>query len=285
MARHRYCLIGYPISHSLSPVIMAYTFNKLNIDAEYTLEEVKIDRLGERLSHILRIYDGFNVTMPLKKVVIQFLNGISKEVEIIDAVNTVKKGNKGFIGYNTDWIGVKKSLEHFNIKNLDRAIVIGVGGAGRAAIYALKDISKRVVALNRTFENALKVKKRFERFGFEIDIYPLNREYLKSLLRKADLVVNATPVGMDTRGSIIPEDLIVEGIIYFDMVYRPLKTPLLRSALEKGGLSIDGLWMLIYQALEAVKIWFGKTIDATELRRYLVRGGYIWRDTENHMAR
>ena len=279
----RYCLIGFPTSHSLSPTIMNYIFERNDVEAEYDLIDVNKEDIGVKIQYLRERYDGFNVTMPLKEEMLRFVDRVGDEVELIGSINTVRIVNRRMDGYNTDWIGVKRTLDRFGIGDIDMAMVIGAGGAGKAAIYALKDYAQEIIVVNRTYSRALETKKMFERIGVQIKAYQLNLENLKKLIPNSQLVINATPVGMNSDVSIIPGRLIRNGITVFDMVYRPLNTRLLREASNRGAKTIDGLWMLIYQAIEAVRIWLGINEDADEIRKFLEGEILRWRDTANHL--
>lgn len=266
----KYCLIGDPVEHSLSPLIMNYLFKKYGLNAIYYTARVEENKLRNTII-TFRTLDikGFNVTMPLKTSIISFLDDLDDSANTIKAVNTVKNIDGELIGYNTDWIGVSKSLEINGIENVDTCVVLGAGGAARATIYALSRLSKTIYVLNRTYEKAVDIKHQFSEFN--IDIVPLqyNIDNLERALNNAELLINATPVGMNKWESLIPPRMLRKDLCIMDMVYRPLKTKLLKDALDTGAKIIDGLWILIMQAAAAFNIWTGIYPDIHELRRFV----------------
>ena len=268
--KHKLFLIGYPIRHSLSPHIMNYIFKENDVNAVYSLYEIEsgLDSVvkGFREDGIY----GFNVTIPYKEEIIKHLDIISPEAGEIGAVNTVHNLEGMFIGHNTDWLGVYKPITRFGGDNFDRALIIGAGGAAKAAVYALKDLVKNVYIANRTFSRALELSRRFQRFFREAVPLRLTPKDLGDVVSRMDIIINATPVGIRRGEKPIPTDRLGPDTIVFDMIYRPLETELIREAREKGLKTIDGLWMLIYQAVEAVKIWFGVPAEVERIRRYIV---------------
>jgi len=273
-------LIGYPIRHSLSPMIMDYIFRSKGINAFYTLYEVKssIEHIIKRFRE-MEVY-GFNVTIPYKEEVIRFLDYISQEADVIGAVNTVHNSDGELIGYNTDWYGVYKPITRFGGNNFDTALVIGAGGAAKAAVYGLKELVDKIYIANRTYDRAVKLCRRFDSFFKEMKHLKLFSDEVDRIISKADILINATPVGMKKGEKPINLESVERDVIVFDMIYKPLKTELIKEAEEKGLKTIDGLWMLIYQAVEAVKIWFNASADVDDVRRYIlgkvIKDGGIW---------
>lgn len=267
----RYFLIGDPVEHSLSPLIMNYLFRKYGINAIYHPARVIEDELMDILTSFREIgVRGFNVTMPLKTAILRFLDDLDDSAYTIKAVNTVKNIDEALVGYNTDWIGVLRSLETYRVGDIDTAAVLGAGGAAKASIYALSKISGKVYVLNRTYEKAIALKKKLRELDIEIVPLRYNINNLEMALNDAELVINATPIGMNKWESPIPSRLLREDLYVMDMVYRPLKTKLLNDALDAGARVIDGLWMLITQAAEAFKIWTGIYPDIYRLRRFVL---------------
>lgn len=255
-----YGLIGHPVRHSLSPAMHNVLFGRHGINAVYLAFDVPPQELKPTLEGLRFLSMGFNVTMPHKTAVAELVDSLSKDSEELGSVNTVINRNGKLLGCTTDGIGARRALERAIELGGRRVLVIGAGGGGRAIAYELaKD--NEVVVLNRTLEKA----KRLERFGVSGE--RLKGENLEKYLRWAEIVVNATSVGMNEERSVIPPDLLTVGKVVMDTVYHPLKTLLLRSAEERGCKTVDGLWMLVYQAVESFHLWTGITPDAGFMRR------------------
>lgn len=253
-----YGLIGKPVEHSLSPAIHNALFKKHKINAIYLPFEVDDLESAVKGARALGI-QGLNVTMPYKERILEFLDGISDDANVIGSVNTIVNREGKFVGYNTDGIGVLKALKRFvEIKN-KRILVLGAGGAGRAIAYTLSKLTE-VVVLNRTERKA----KELEKFGVKGEKLSKGRlEYYSSW---ADIVINATPIGMNEDRSPVPGELLRKNQVVFDIVYSPLETRLLREAREAGCLTIDGLWMLVYQGAESFRLWTGIKPDVEFMR-------------------
>ncbi|ACJ16624.1 aroE shikimate 5-dehydrogenase [Thermococcus onnurineus NA1] len=259
-----YGLIGRPVSHSLSPAMHNALFRLYGMNAVYLAFEVSdlegaikgIRALGIR---------GLNVTMPHKETVVGHLDGLSSEAEALNSVNTVVNRGGELIGHNTDGVGARKALERFTKLKGRRVLIIGAGGAGKAIAHELSKVAS-VVVLNRTPERA----KTLERFGIEVG--RLERSRLEAEIRNADVLINATPVGMNEERSIVPPELLPEGAVVMDAVYTPPKTLLLREAEARGCLTVDGLWMLVYQGAESFRLWTGVSPDVDFMRRVALEG-------------
>ncbi|MBO8173771.1 MAG: shikimate dehydrogenase [Thermococcus sp.] len=254
-----YGLIGKPVEHSLSPAIHNALFKKYNINAVYLAFEVNDLDSAVKGVRALGI-SGLNVTMPHKEQILEFLDGLSEEAKAIGSVNTIVNREGKLIGYNTDGIGALKALKRFTEVENKNILVLGAGGAGKAIAYTLSRLAK-VVVLNRTERKA----KELEKFGVKGE--KLSKESLEHYLSWADIVINATSLGMNEDKSPIPKKLLRENLVVFDIVYFPLETKLLREAREVGCLTIDGLWMLIYQGAESFKLWTGVKPDVEFMRK------------------
>lgn len=266
----KFCLIGDPVEHSLSPIIMNTLFKKHNLNAIYFTCRVRTENLEEAVKGIKALdIRGFNVTMPHKISVMEYLDEISTDSKIIGAVNTVFNKRNKLIGYNTDWLAMKKILENYRSKILNRCVILGAGGTARASLFAVSKFCNEVVIVNRTYKKALKLVKIYKEFIPNLTAEKFNISTLKKVIPQSDLIINATPLGMDGKTSPIPSEIISSDMIVVDLIYKPLKTPLLKYAEEKGSIIIDGLWILLYQALEGFKIWTGLRPDIGNLRTVL----------------
>ncbi len=245
-------LIGSPVSHSLSPLMHNTAFRKLKLPYRYEAIEVRASQLPEAAETLRRPdVGGFNVTMPLKEAILEYLDEVSREAEIIGAVNTVVNVGGRLAGYNTDVAGVRVALEKAGVE-ARRAVVLGAGGAAKAVVYCLAELGAEVTVLNRTLARARRLAERMPATPAE-----LSRRSLREHIPRADLVVNATPVGMDGESTLVDRSLLRRHQAVLDLVYRPLKTPLLREAEAAGAKPIPGVEVLVAQGAEAFRIWTG----------------------------
>jgi len=246
---------GYPCAHSMSPKLFNALFDFCHLNYHYTwFEDPELDEIMD----VARAIDakGLSVTIPFKHDVIQYLDEIDEHAaQQIGAVNTVVFACGTGIGYNTDWLGVRKPL--ISMKGA-KAVLLGAGGVAAGAAYALKDLDMDVTILNRTPENAKKLAERFDCAWGTWD---------KFERIKPDLVVNATPLGMqpDTRNPL-REDQLYKDLTVFDLVYTPPVTPLIEAARAKGCRTISGIEMFIEQAREQFYLFFGMDIPVEKVR-------------------
>lgn len=253
----KYCVIGYPIKHSLSPKIFNRAFKKLKIPARYEACEVRLENLAKFMRGFREKYSGANVTIPHKEKIIKFLDKLSPEAKKIGAVNViVNKGGK-LIGHNTDCFGAMKALKSA-VKNLrgKNATVLGAGGAARAIIYGLKKAGARIAILNRTLSRAKKLARDFKcKFGGIEDFNPL----------ECDILINATSVGMWPNIKETPFVQLKNLLRYLktkpivmDIIYRPLLTKFLRDAKQVGCRIIIGDKMFLSQAKRTLNLFLQK---------------------------
>ena len=265
----KFGLIGYPLGHSLSAVIHKAGFKSLGIEANYEILETPPEELVDRVKYFKRNdYEGFNVTIPLKLPISLFVQEVDKYADIAGAVNTVKiNSDKTFKGYNTDAMGFKKAIP----QNLDfsgaNVALLGTGGASRAAVLALSELGVKYIGVyTRNIPNAMDymayMRRKFPQIEFESHQIDLVRD-----LSKYQLLVNTTPIGMLGRSADMTP--IEENVLrtmpanstVYDVIYNPKKTILLKLAEKLGYNTINGLDMLVYQAVAAPDIWFGQTPD------------------------
>lgn len=271
-------VIGYPIKHSLSPMMhnTAFALNKLNYN--YIPFEVPGSFLKDAVRGMVALnIKGFNVTLPHKEKICEHLNNLSEEAIIIGAVNTVVNDAGQLYGYNTDVYGIIKSLEPYK-KELSgsTATLIGAGGAARSAIYALITHFKvkRINIINRTFQRADSLKEYFSsRLLFNsIKAYELIPPDNVELIRNSKLVVNTTSVGMmpEIDDSPIPNaEPFMKDQIVFDMVYNPLKTKFLKFAHSKEAIIVDGLKMFVEQGAKSFELWTGEKMKTRRIYNLL----------------
>ncbi len=254
------CLIGHPVKHSVSPSMHNKAFETLKMNYVYLSFDVYPGNLDDAVKGLKAIdVRGFNVTIPYKEEVIGYLDHVDLIARRVGAVNTVVNSSNSLIGYNTDVEGVETTLRLNSIKLYDEEIVVlGAGGAARAAVFTfLSHSPRRVTIINRTFEKAKEVAREFNPEICRPE--PLTRKSIQESLKNAYLLVNATPVGMKPGedASLIGKDLLNPDLTVFDMIYNPLKTKLLSYAEEIGAKTVNGVDMLVGQGAASFKLWTG----------------------------
>jgi len=251
-------LVGTPVEHSLSPPMHEAGYEAVGLDARYvTFEPAPTDGArAVRAAGTLGV-SGLNVTIPFKEDVLEAVDPAPLAARI-GAVNTVDFATDPPTGYNTDATGLVRALGHHGVALEGTAVVVGAGGAGRAAAFALADEGLAVQVANRTVATA-------EALAAEIEGATAHGlEALPDLLPGADLLVNATSVGMEEDRSPVPAAALHGDLAVLDAVYTPLETRLLREAADAGARTVDGAWMLLFQGVEAFERWTGEAapVDA-----------------------
>lgn len=255
-------LIGDPVEHTMSPVMHNAAFRELGIDCRYLAFRVKKEELGKAIDGMRALnIRGLNVTIPHKVDVLRFLDKLDPLAEKIGAVNTIINDNGVLTGDNTDASGWLQALLAQGIDPQHKNVVIlGAGGASRAISFILADRGARLSILNRLQELdwAIALASRIsETFGQKVAALELTRDNLIRALPEADILVNATSVGMspDIDQTPVPGDLLRPNLIVFDIVYNPLKTRLRKEAEAAGAVTISGLDMLVWQGALAFEKW------------------------------
>lgn len=266
-------LLGEPVAHSLSPLIHNTAFRALGLNAAYLAARVAPEALGEAVAGLRALgMMGANVTIPHKRTVRPYLDGLTPEADAIGAANTITRLDDGTLhGDNTDAAGFLSGLDASAMRGTD-ALVFGSGGAARAVVYALltalRPTSLTIAA--RTTDRAEALAESFVRFDERgaLRVVPL----AEAPVRRSRLVVNATPLGMhpDVEATVWPnaDDFGPDHTVY-DLVYAPAETRLLREAAQRGASTIDGLAMLIGQAAAAFEQWTGQAMPADAVRAAL----------------
>ena len=252
------CLIGKPVKHSLSPIIHNVALNDLNLNYVYVAFEIEENQLENAIKGIKALgIKGANVTMPYKTEVFKYLDELSEDAKEIGAVNTILNEDGVLKGYNTDGIGALRALEKFTELDDKKVILLGAGGAAKAIAVTISKKISEITILNRTERKAVEIALKLKEKGFNAKALKLNSKNLRNEIKSAHILINATSVGMNSNESPVPKHLLKPGLVVFDIVYSPLETKLLKNAREKDCITIDGLWMLIYQGAESFKIWTG----------------------------
>lgn len=293
-----YAVIGDPVEHSLSPRIFAHLFAELGLDAHYTALRTHPEELPALLQRLRSgVLAGVSVTLPLKEAILPLLDDLHPTARRIGAVNCVARGEDRLIGFNTDARGFRLSLERAGVPLAGtRVVLLGAGGAARAAAFAATLAGvKSLVIVNRDPGRALRlvrdlcmtgwawpegeVQRALEEEGWRpgstgpsgqcfVSSLPLEARALRPALAHARILVNATSAGLDSDATPLPAGLsLPEGLVGLDMVYRPLRTRFLEQVEEAGGEGVDGLWMLLFQAAEQLRIWTGTSAPTSLLEK------------------
>ncbi|QEK11770.1 shikimate dehydrogenase [Crassaminicella thermophila] len=267
-------LIGEKLKHSFSPIIHSIIFEELNIKSYYHLFEVKREDLKEAIYGLKALgAKGVNVTIPYKVEVIKYLDSISSEAKRIGAVNTICFKDNEAIGYNTDYYGFGIMLDkhHIDLKN-KKAVILGTGGASKSVIQYLLD--KGIGDITLVSRNVDSGKEKYKNFKI--------MSYDKiGLLKEQDLIINCTPCGMhpNVQNSPIRKKDIFNFKVAVDLIYNPLETLFLKYGKEEGLKTINGLYMLVGQAVKAQEFWNGIKINSSVCDKIYekicdIQGGY-----------
>jgi shikimate dehydrogenase len=244
----KFCVIGNPIDHSLSPKLHNFWFKKNKIDAIYEkklLEEKEIPKLIEsiRKSEV----NGANVTVPFKNSVIPFLDSLSSEAKKTNSVNTICTEKGKIIGHNTDIAGFELALRYINFDvRRKKTFIIGAGGVSPSIILALKNMGcENIYLTNRTFEKAEIIKETFN----DIIIQKWGD------IPEFDIVINATSVGLNKENFDLELNKFGNNKFFYDVIYNPSETNFLKNAKLNGNKTENGRMMFIYQAHQSFALW------------------------------
>jgi len=267
-------IVGHPIKHSLSPLMQNISFALGKLSYIYVPFDVPSNNLEDAIKGMLALgIRGFNITLPHKEKIIQYLEDVSEEAGVIGAVNTVVNENGYLHGYNTDSHGITKSLQPYK-EELNGAIVtvIGSGGAARSVVYNLirHHKIKSMNIINRTLQRAEFLRDYFSSKMHFNNITPLElvSPDLVDVFKNSKLIVNTTSLGMYPNVDDSPVDFpdsFHEGQIVFDVVYNPLKTKFLQLAESRGAKIINGLQMFIEQGAKSFELWTGEEMNVGEI--------------------
>ena len=272
-------LIGHPVAHSLSPQMLQAAFDVLGVDACYILWETRPGRLAERVAS-LRSPDvlGANVTIPYKRDIVPLVDECDPLVARVGAINTIVNDGGRLVGYNTDAPGFIRALAEFAAFDCrgKKVVILGTGGAARAAAVALLEHQVgELILLGRSEEHINGLLHHLRTLTVMRHRLPhVNGALLKSpginrFLYAADLVVNATPVGLmaDDAALLFNINVLPTTSLVMDMIFNPPLTALLRAALAHGCRVLNGLAMLLYQGALAFELWVGRPAPLEVMRR------------------
>lgn len=266
----RACVMGFPVAHSRSPILHAYWLETLGIAGTYERHEVSVADFPGFLHRLPeRGYVGGNVTVPHKEAAFREVEQRDAAAQAIGAVNTVWLEGGRLVGSNTDAYGFVAHLESSAPRWTEvvrQAVVLGAGGAARAIAHGLTGRGVRVALVNRTLIRAEQLAAHSGRLA---SAHPYDD--LPHLLADADLLVNATSLGMTGKAPLqVDIGPLKRAAIVYDIVYVPLQTPLLAAAKARGHPTVDGLGMLLHQAVPGFARWFGATPTVTPELRALI---------------
>ena len=257
--RKLFVLLGDPVAHSRSPAIHARAFALLGVDAVYAPCRVSPQDLEPAVDGLRALgIDGFNVTVPHKTEVAQLVDRLHGTAARIGAVSCVARDGEALVGHNTDVPGLLRALAEKRIDLSGRAVVIGAGGSARAAAFALAETARSLTILNRTLDSGRALARAVETAGVRAQAAPLDGEEALRALQEATLVVQCTTVGLREEAAPFDVGLLSPGAVVADLVYAGAsgETPLVRAARQHGLAAVDGIDVLVQQAIASLEIWF-----------------------------
>lgn len=259
-----FCIIGHPVEHSMSPTMWNPALQELGLDYAYVAFDVHPDNLEKAINGMRALgIKGMNVTIPHKENVIQYLDEIDPIAKKMGAVNTIKNDDGVLKARNTDAGGAKKSLIDAGCEITGKNILfLGSGGVARSVAYVLSEEANKIVLTDIVEKAAVTVAEEIKQnMGANIEGKLSDEAIVKEEIQKADILINATPIGMHPKvdASPISKELLHEDIFVFDVIYNPLKTKLMKDAAEIGCKTLGGLDMLVNQGVLAFEWWTGKT--------------------------
>ena len=244
----KYCVIGNPIDHSLSPKLHNFWLRKNKIDAIYEKKLISEKEIPKLIESIRKTeINGANVTVPFKNSVIPFLDNLSSEAKKTNSVNTICVEEEKIIGHNTDIAGFELALRYINYDvKRKKAFIIGAGGVSPSIIFALKNMGCENICLtNRTFEKAERIKETFN----DITIRKWGD------IPEFDIIINATSVGLKNDNFDLELNKSGNNKFFYDVIYNPSETSFLKNAKHKGNKTENGRMMFIYQAHQSFALW------------------------------
>ncbi len=272
-----YGLFGDPVEHSLSPIMHNTAFQALGLDCVYLPFLVQSSDIAGAVQAIRALHlGGVNLTIPHKERVLPYLDEVEKEADLIGAVNTIVNRDGRLCGYNTDAPGFLASLKTAGFHpSGKKAVILGAGGAARAVSFALaREGARKIYIFNRTVEKAEKLAAELKA-SYQLLTSPgdLSSD-LAAALKDAELLVNATPVGMypnHTSRPLLTREQLHQGLLVCDLIYNPMQTKLLDEAQAAGCRILNGVGMLVWQGALAFQLWTGKKAPAALMEEAVLK--------------
>lgn len=271
MSTKKYAVIGHPIGHTMSPFIHTKLFELAGVDAVYTKLDVAPESLGYEYDHILSKLSGYNITIPHKQSIIQYLDEIDEKANMYGSVNTVSNKDYTSKGYTTDPDGFLKALDAAKISLAGRVVILGCGGVARTMAYEV--VLKNIPLLFAVRAEDVEIAKALceEIRGTVIGSQP-SCCLISELEGDIDVLINATPIGMfpKVENQPVSDEVIAKCKNVFDAVYNPLETVLIQKAKANGSTAVGGMSMLVWQAVVSHEIWDGSVYDPAEIEKLCI---------------
>lgn len=271
-------LIGSPVAHSGSPAMYNYSFELLDMDYKYLAFDIKMDKVENAISAIKTFnMKGANVTMPCKSAVCDYMDELSPAARIIGACNTIVNDNGKLTGHITDGQGYVRNLKENGVEVKGKKLTImGAGGATTAIqVQCALDGAREISIFNKKDDFFERAEKTVEDIKKEVptcivNLYDLDdTEKLYDEIANSDILTNATLVGMkpyENDTNILDTSVFRKDLVVTEVVYNPIKTKMILDAKDKGCKVIDGKGMLLYQGVEAFKLFTGKDMPVKEVK-------------------
>lgn len=271
-------LIGSPVGHSGSPAMYNYSFELLDMDYKYLAFDIKLDKVENAISAIKTFnMKGANVTMPCKSAVCDYMDELSPAARIVGACNTIVNENGKLIGHITDGQGYVRNLKENGVYVKDKKLtILGAGGAATAIqVQCALDGAREISIFNKKDDFFERAEKTVEDIKKEVptcivNLYDLDdTEKLYDEIANSDILTNATLVGMkpyENDTNILDTNVFRKDLVVTDVVYNPIKTKMILDAKDKGCKVIGGKGMLLYQGVEAFKLFTGKDMPVKEVK-------------------
>jgi shikimate dehydrogenase len=256
-----FAVIGNPVRHSLSPIMMNAAFRALGLAAHYTA--FVVEDLAEGLQLLLQTgFRGLSVTLPHKEEACRVISELDETARSIGAVNTLRRQGDRWEARNTDWIGAIQALRQVTRVRGRNALVIGAGGSARAVVYGLKREGVLVTITNRTPQRGAELAS-----ALQCHFVPFQNLHQHTF----DILVQCTPHGMEGTGAVeaLPDLPLSPEMVAMDLVYRPYRTPFLQRAREAGCKVVSGLDMLLYQGVAQFEWWLGQPAPIAVMKEAL----------------
>jgi len=279
-------LLGSPISHSISPQMHNEAFRLLNLDYAYLAFDVSLKNLSVAIDGLKAIQIcGFNLTMPLKTGIVEYLDELTPAAKLAQAVNTVINNNGKFIGHTTDGVGYMDFLIDSDIHIIGKNMtLLGAGGAAtaicvQAALDGVSEIrifKRKNESWQQTYDFASKLRSETSCI---VSLHDLeDKADLKKSISESAILVNATNVGMapDINHSLITDDMLFPSLIVSDIIYNPMMTKLLQQAKNAGCRYSNGLYMLLFQGAASFQCWTGQKMPVAKIKeKYFTNKGEL----------
>jgi len=268
-------VIGDPVEHSCSPPMHNAAFREMGMDYVYVPFRVRPEQLPTAVDGFKALnFTGINVTLPHKKAMLPLMDSVSREAELIGAVNTLVFKDDMVEGHNTDARGFIASLREEGVSSVSRmkVVVLGAGGGAQAVVVGLAlEGADRITIANRTGQKAVHLAETIGgKTGVPVEGISLDDERLPERLSDSDLLVSTITAGMDPSiPLVIDSDWLHKDLIVYDIVYTPPETNLLKAAAERGSRAIGGMGMLVHQGAISFQLWTGKQPSVKTMRRAL----------------